>query len=84
MKTFIAHALFNSYTYPEYRKLILDVSHQGKSTTPDSSEELAKYTALNETRMHRLDKTIKITEVHMVSFKRRLVWRCRSNSTNSK
>jgi len=61
MKTFIAHALFNSYTYPEYRKLILEVSQKGKSTTLDSSEELAKYTALNQTRMHRLDKTIKIT-----------------------
>jgi hypothetical protein len=66
MKTFIAHALFNSFTYPEYRKLMLEVSLQGKSTTPDPSEELAKYTALNETRMHRLDKTIKITAENSV------------------
>jgi hypothetical protein len=61
MITFIAKALFNSYTYPEYRKLIMDLSHQSKSTAPEPSEELSKYTSLNESRMHRLDKTIKIT-----------------------
>ncbi len=61
MKTFIAHALFKSYTYPEYQKLMSDLSTQGKSTTQEQTDELVHYTALNETRMHRLDKTIKIT-----------------------
>lgn len=66
MKTFIAHALFKSYTYPEYRKLMLDLSTQGKSTEQEQTDELMHYTVLNESRMHRLDKTIKITAENSV------------------
>lgn len=58
----IAKALFNSYSYLEYRKLITDLLTQGKSTGNEQSEDLTHYTSLNETRMNRLEKTIKISD----------------------
>ena len=62
MKTYIAQALFKSYSYPEYRKLMADLLIEGKSTAVEQTEERTHYSELNETRMHRLDKTMKITE----------------------
>ena len=62
MKIPIAKALFNSHSYSEYRKLISDLLLEKKSTGDEQSEDLTHYSELNETRMNRLDKTIKITE----------------------
>ena len=62
MKVSIAKALFNSHSYPEYRKLISDLLLEKKSTGDDQSEDLTHYSELNETRMNRLEKTINITE----------------------
>ncbi len=58
----IAKALFNSYSYSEYRKLVTDLLREGKSTGEEQSEELTNYSSLNETRMNRLEKTMKIAE----------------------
>ena len=62
MKTVIAKALINSYSYSEYRKTISDLLIEGKSSGAIQSEDLTHYSILNETRMHRLDKTIKISD----------------------
>jgi hypothetical protein len=62
MKSIVAKALFNSYSYPEYRKLVTDLLSEGKSTGNEQSENLTHYTSLNEARMNRLEKTIKISE----------------------
>jgi len=62
MKTTIAKALFNSHPYLEYKKLVSDLLLENKSTGREQSEDLTHYSSLNETRMHRLDKTIKITD----------------------
>ena len=56
----IGKALFNSHSYIEYRKIITDLLRENKSTGNDQSEALSHYSTLNETRMHRLDKTMKI------------------------
>jgi len=61
MKTTIAKALFNSHPYFEYKKLVSDLLLENKSTGHEQSEDLTHYSALNETRMNRLDKTITIT-----------------------
>jgi len=61
MKTTIAKALFNSHPYLEYKKLVSDLLLENKSTGHEQSEDLTHYSALNETRMNRLDKTITIT-----------------------
>ena len=62
MKKFIAKALFNSHSYAEYRKIVTDLLIEGKSTGDEQSESLTNYSKLNEARMNRLDKTIKISE----------------------
>ena len=69
MKTFVAQALFRSHSYPEYRKLMADLLKEGKSTAVEQTEERTHYSELNEARMHRLDKTIKITEENSVKLK---------------
>ncbi|MFV8368538.1 thioredoxin family protein [Flavobacterium sp. LB2R40] len=77
MKVPIAKALFNSHSYLEYRKLISDLLLEGKSTGNEQSEDLQQYSALNETRMNRLDKTMKITEDNvrqLQNLKREYIW----------
>jgi hypothetical protein len=66
MKTYIAKALFNSYSYLEYRKLTADLFKEGKSTATVQTEEMTHYSELNESRMRRLDKTIKISDETIV------------------
>ncbi|WP_426095133.1 thioredoxin family protein [Flavobacterium sp. DSR2-3-3] len=77
MKIPIAKALFNSHSYLEYRKLISDLLFEKKSTGDEQSEDLTHYSELNETRMNRLDKTIKITEqisLKLKSLPREYIW----------
>jgi hypothetical protein len=62
MKIPIGKALFNSHPYSEYRKLVSDLLRNEKSTGKEQSPELTNYSSLNETRMNRLDKTMKISE----------------------
>lgn len=62
MKSTVAKALFNSHSYAEYRKLVTDLLSEGKSTGNEQSESLTNYSKLNDARMNRLEKTIKISE----------------------
>ncbi|MCA0349456.1 MAG: thioredoxin family protein [Bacteroidetes bacterium] len=62
MKTIIQNSLANSHTYSEYRTLVSSLLKEEKSTGNEQSEDLTHYSQLNETRMNRLDKTIKVTE----------------------
>ena len=66
MKASVAKALFNSYSYTEYKKLVSDLLKEGKSTGMRQSEDLTHYSLLNEARVRRLDKTIKIAEEHVL------------------
>jgi hypothetical protein len=70
MKAIVAKALFNSLTYPEYRKLIADLLTENKTTGNDQSEELTHYSSLNNTRMNRLDKTISLLETVSLALKK--------------
>ncbi|CAM3580105.1 thioredoxin family protein [Flavobacterium gelidilacus] len=62
MNTNIVKALAKSYTYNAYREKVSNLINQGKSTGNTQSEDLLHYSELNETRMNRLEKTIKITD----------------------
>lgn len=62
MKEIIEQSLANTYTYPEYRNLVSTLLSNGKATGPKQSEDLTNYSLLNDRRMKRLDKTIKINE----------------------
>lgn len=56
----IQQGLANGQTYQEYRGLVANLLEQDKSTGHVQSEALTNYSMLNDRRMKRLDKTIKI------------------------
>ena len=58
----IKQALENSFSFADYRKKVTSLIAEGKSTGHEQSEDLLKYSELNETRMNRLEKTIEVTE----------------------
>ncbi len=62
MKNTIEQALQNSFSYSEYRKTVSDLIAEGKSTGHEQSEDLLRYSELNEARLNRLEKTIAVTE----------------------
>jgi hypothetical protein len=60
MKSIIQSALQNSYSYNEYRTLVSKLISEGKSTGNEQSADLLHYSELNEVRMNRLEKTLKL------------------------
>jgi hypothetical protein len=77
MKSLVAKALFNSYSYSEYKKVVSDLLVEGKSTGNQQSEDLLQYSVLNEIRLKRLDKTIIITEEiksKLKALKKEYIW----------
>ncbi|CAM2840455.1 thioredoxin family protein [Flavobacterium frigoris] len=77
MRKSIAKALFNSHSYSEYRKLVSDLLKDDKSTGNEQSAALTNYSHLNETRMNRLDKTLKIPQANvekLESLKNDYIW----------
>lgn len=62
MKEILETTIKNSYSYQEYKKIIADLLQVGKTSGAIQTEALVNYSRLNETRMHRLDKTIVINE----------------------
>ncbi len=58
----IEEGIADSYTYEEYRSLVSDLLSEDKSTGHTQTEALTNYSMLNDRRMKRLDKTIKIDE----------------------
>jgi len=62
MKQIIEKSLENTYTYQEYRALVSNLLNDGKATGNEQSEALTNYSMLNDKRMKRLDKTIKLSE----------------------
>ena len=62
MKSILEHSLSNSFSYQEYRNLVTNLFKNGKVTGNEQSESLLHYTELNEARMHRLDKTMKVID----------------------
>ena len=60
MEEILNNALLNSYSYQEYRKIVTDLLQDGKTSGAIQTEALVNYSRLNETRMHRIDKTMRI------------------------
>ena len=69
MKKIIQNSLQKALSYNEYRDLISDLLVQGKSTGPNQSDDLLNYSKLNDKRMKRLDKTVKLTEETLAKIK---------------
>lgn len=62
MKSNIENALTKSYSYKNYREMVSQLIADGKSTGNTQTVDLLHYSELNETRMNRLEKTIKISD----------------------
>ena len=58
----ISESLKTSLTYNEYRALVFKLAEKGKTTGHEKTEALVNYTMLNDRRMKRWDKTVKISE----------------------
>lgn len=61
MKSIIENSLSQSHSYVDYRNYIKDLLKEGESTGKEQSEALTHYSELNEARMNRLEKTVKIS-----------------------
>ena len=58
----ISNSLGNSMSYAEYIALVSELTENNSTTGPEKTEALANYSALNDRRMKRWDKTVKISE----------------------
>jgi Thioredoxin len=62
MNSILKNSLDHSFSYEEYRNLLSNLLKVGKTTGNDQSEAMIHYAELNEARLHRLDKTIQVTD----------------------
>ena len=62
MDSIIKNSLKHGLTYSAYRHLVSQLSEQNATTGLEQTEALISYTKLNEKRMKRWDKTLKILE----------------------
>ena len=60
--TLIKNSIKKGIAYSTYRTLIKGLLVEGKSTGHEQSEAILEYSILNDKRMDRLDKTLKISE----------------------
>ena len=58
----ISNSIKRAVSYSTYRTLVKGLLVEGKSTGKNQSEELTNYSMLNDKRMDRLDKTMKLTQ----------------------
>lgn len=58
----IDRSLQKAMSYQEYREHVAHHAANGTTTGPQQTEALANYTILNNSRMKRLDKTVKMPE----------------------
>ncbi|WP_147677208.1 thioredoxin family protein [Algibacter pacificus] len=73
----INSGLKNSFTYQVYRDLVKQLVEKNGNTGPEQKEDLANYTKLNDKRMKRWDKTIKISEgdkKQIEAFEKKTTW----------
>jgi septation ring formation regulator EzrA len=62
MEEIIKDGLRKSMSYQTYRDLVKQLAEQHSNTGNEKTETLANYTVLNDRRMKRWDKTLKISE----------------------
>jgi thiol-disulfide isomerase/thioredoxin len=58
----LSQSLSKAMTYHEYRNFVSDLVASEKSTGTVQNEALVNYTMLNDKRMKRLDKTLKLSD----------------------
>ncbi|NVK26841.1 MAG: thioredoxin family protein [Flavobacteriia bacterium] len=58
----LVEAFKSGQTYSEYREMLDKLLAEGKTTGPDQSESMIDYASLNNKRMDRGDKTVKVDD----------------------
>lgn len=61
----IEKSLNEAYTYQDYETLIDNLLAVGKTTSAESTEDLLEYSQLNQRRMQRLNKTLKLNSAYL-------------------
>lgn len=61
-KDIINQSLEHSMSYDQYVDLVSELTENNSTTGPDKSEAMANYTMLNDRRIKRWNKTVKVTE----------------------
>ncbi|WP_340077264.1 thioredoxin family protein [Leptobacterium sp. I13] len=77
IENILEESLQKAMTYGEYRTLVAELVSEGKSTGNEQTEALSNYSMLNDRRMKRLDKTVKLSEEVIEkakSFKGDITW----------
>jgi thiol-disulfide isomerase/thioredoxin len=77
IKDIISESLENSMSYGDYRTLVSDLTAENSTTGAEKTKALANYTMLNDRRMKRWDKTIKISETaqeKIKAFNGKMTW----------
>lgn len=73
----IDQSLEKSISYQEYRTLVQQLLEENKSTGNTQSESLLNYSQLNDRRMHRWDKTLRVPEdieKKVLNFGKKITW----------
>ncbi|WP_350286395.1 thioredoxin family protein [uncultured Croceitalea sp.] len=60
--TIIAEALERAISYEEYLALVSELAQANSNSGPEKTEALANYTQLNDRRMKRWNKTLKVSD----------------------
>lgn len=60
MKSILNTSIAKSKSYQEYRTFIAKLAQDGQTSGANLSLDYVNYTKLNESRMHRLDKTVQV------------------------
>ena len=77
MKHIIKQSLERSQSYQEYRDLVKALVVQESTSGNEKTENLVEYTRLNDRRMKRWDKTLKVShdfKTKIAEFKEKVTW----------
>ncbi|MFD2822823.1 thioredoxin family protein [Lacinutrix iliipiscaria] len=77
MKEIIQNSLDKSMSYPDYISLVKDLVENNSTTGNEKTESLVEYTALNNRRMKRWGKTLKIDQeakAQLEKFNKNVTW----------
>ena len=77
MKSIIENGIKNSMSYQNYKEVVKELTENNLTSGNEQNEDLVNYTKLNDKRMKRWDKTIKITDeakATIKKFKKSVTW----------
>jgi len=77
MDSIIKEGITNSISYQDYRSLVGKLAAEGKTSGNIQTADYINYTKLNESRMHRLDKTLLVIDevkVYLENLNKEYIW----------